>query len=401
MPQNKPEPKRLKRSRNAPAKGAMDSSPERISFGTEDAPSGYLRFLNEVKERIRTARLRAAMSANRELITLYWQIGKGIVERQRSAGWGKSVVERLSRDLKSEFPDCSGFSPQNIWFMRAFYLCWTEGAENLLQPVREIRSGEPADEAHGVEQDNPPGPVLQIPWGHNIHLMTKLANPAQRLWYARKALEHGWSRAVLVHQIESGLYERQGKAVTNFRRVLPSARSDLAGQALKDPYVFDFLTMTDEKMERDLERGLVENVRKFLMELGVGFAFVGSQYHLEVEGEDFYIDLLFYHLSLRCFVVIDLKMGAFKPEDAGKMGFYLSAVDDRLRRPGDNGSIGIVLCRSRKRLIAEYALRNIIAPIGVSEYRLTRDVPEELRRSLPSVEEIERRLRDGRGRGMK
>jgi predicted nuclease of restriction endonuclease-like (RecB) superfamily len=355
-----------------------------IAHGNADAPRGYFRFLDEVKERIRKARLRAAMSANGELIGLYWQIGKSIVERQRKAGWGKSIVERLSRDLRLEFPGCTGFSAQNIWKMRAFFIAWTDEVSNLSQPVREL------------DGRNLPSVVSEIPWGHNTELIFKLKEPSERLWYARKAIEHGWSRAVLVHQIESGLYERHGKAVTNFSRALPPARSDMAGQALKDPYVFDFLAMTDEKLERDLERGLVENVRRFLLELGVGFAFVGSQYHIEVEGEDFYIDLLFYHLALRCFVIIDLKTGAFKPEDAGKMGFYLSAVDDRLRRAGDNESIGIVLCKSRKRLIAEYALRNIIAPIGVSEYRLTREVPAELQKSLPTVEEMERRLKDGK-----
>jgi len=354
-----------------------------------DAPPGYRQFLEDVKERIRTARYKAAMSANKELIGLYWQIGKGIVERQTTDGWGRSVVERLSRDLQSEFPGNVGLSPQNIWHMRSFYLAWAGNARFLPQAAGEL-------DGRGIPQV-----LLEIPWYHNVVLVEKVKDPEERVWYARHAHEHGWSRAVLVHQIASGLYERQGKAVTNFERALPPARSDPAGQALKDPYVFDFLAMTDEKLERDLERGLVENVRKFLMELGVGFAFVGSQYHLEVEGEDFYIDLLFYHLALRCFVIIDLKTGPFRPEDAGKMGFYLAAVDDRLRRAGDNESIGIVLCKGKKHLIAEYALRNMTAPIGVSEYRLTRDVPVDLQRGLPSVEEMERRLRDGDGRRRK
>ncbi len=354
-----------------------------------EAPHGYRQFLDDVKERIRTARYKAAMSANKELIGLYWQIGKGIVERQTTDGWGRSVVERLSRDLRSEFPGNIGLSPQNIWHMRSFYLAWAGNARFLPQAAGEL-------DGQGIPQV-----LLEIPWYHNVVLVEKVKDPAERAWYARNAHEHGWSRAVLVHQIESGLHERQGRAVTNFKRALPPARSDLAGQVLKDPYVFDFLALTDEKLERDLERGLVENVRKFLMELGVGFAFVGSQYHLEVEGEDFYLDLLFYHLALRCFVIIDLKTGPFRPEDAGKMGFYLAAVDDRLRRVGDNESIGIVLCKGKKRLIAEYALRNMTAPIGVSEYRLTRDVPVDLQRSLPSVEEMERRLRDGDGRRMK
>jgi predicted nuclease of restriction endonuclease-like (RecB) superfamily len=237
-----------------------------------------------------------------------------------------------------------------------------------------------------------PRAIAAIPWGHNTELLFKLKDPATRLWYAQKTIEHGWSRAVLVHQIESGLHERQGKAVTNFARTLPPPQSDLAQQTLKDPYLLDFLTLSDEAAERELERSLVEHIRTFLLELGVGFAFVGSQYHLEVEEEDFYIDLLFYHLRLRCFVVIDLKMEAFKPEFAGKMNFYLSAVDDQLRHPDDKPSIGIILCKKRKKLIAEYALRNSISPIGVSEYKLTRAVPAEIRASLPSIKELEREL---------
>jgi predicted nuclease of restriction endonuclease-like (RecB) superfamily len=240
--------------------------------------------------------------------------------------------------------------------------------------------------------------MKQIPWGHNSELLDRLQDSARRLWYARKTMEYGWSRAVLVHQIKSGLYERQGGAVTNFDAALPPAQSDLAKQAIKDPYVFDFLTMSGDAAERDLERGLIAQIRKFLLELGVGFAFVGSQYHIEVAGDDFYIDLLFYHLRLRCFVVIDLKAGAFKPEDAGKMSFYLAAVDDTLRHRDDTSTIGIILCGTKKRLIAEYALRNMSAPIGVSEYRLATTLPEDLKGNLPSVEELESELRKPRDR---
>jgi predicted nuclease of restriction endonuclease-like (RecB) superfamily len=240
--------------------------------------------------------------------------------------------------------------------------------------------------------------MRQIPWGHNLELIFKLKDRARRLWYAQKALEHGWSRAVLVHQIKSRLYERQGAAVTNFDTVLPPAQSDLAKSTIKDPYVFDFLTMSADAAERDLERGLVEHIRKFLLELGVGFAFVGSQYHIEVAGDDFYVDLLFYHLRLRCFVVIELKAGEFKPEDAGKMSFYLAAVDDTLKHHDDKPTIGIVLCGTKKRLIAEYALRNMSAPIGVSEYRLATTLPEDLKGNLPSVEELESELRKSRDR---
>ena len=260
-----------------------------------------------------------------------------------------------------------GFSRANLLYMRAFAEAYTD--RSIVQQV-----------------------AGQIPWFHNVVLITKIKPPATRLWYAQQTIEHGWSRAVLVHQIESGLHERQGQAVTNFKKTLPPPQSDLAQQVLKDPYVFDFLTIAEDARERELERGLLDHIQKFLLELGVGFAFVGSQYHLEVEGEDFYLDLLFYHLRLRCFVVIDLKMAPFKPEFAGKMNFYLAAADEQLRHAGDQPSIGIILCNSRKKLIAEYALRNTQTPIGVSEYQLTRAIPAELKSSLPSIKDLEKEL---------
>lgn len=330
-------------------------------------PFGYGPFLEGLKERIRNARVKAALAVNRELVLLYWDIGRRIMQRQESEGWGARVVDRLAQDLRRAFPDMRGFSRANLLYMRAFAAAYPD--EAIVQQV-----------------------AGQIPWFHNVILIERVKDSAARLWYARKTIEHGWSRAVLIHQIGSGFYERQGKAVTNFARTLPSPQSDLAQQALKDPYIFDFLSLSDDAAERELERGLLEHIRKFLLELGVGFAFVGSQYHIQVQGEDFYIDLLFYHLRLRCFVVIDLKMEPFKPEFAGKMNFYLSAVDVQLLHPGDNPSIGIILCKTRKRLIAEYALRNMKAPIGVSEYRLTRAVPADLKSSLPTIKELEKEL---------
>jgi predicted nuclease of restriction endonuclease-like (RecB) superfamily len=343
-------------------------------------PAGYPALLDELKRRIRAVQLKAAISVNRELIALYWHIGKSITERQRTEGWGKSVVDRLARDLQSEFPGVSGFSPQNIWYMRAFYLGWTEDVRNLQQPVGEL------------DGQNLPQPVAEIPWGHNIQIITKVKGPAVRLWYAQQALEHGWSRAVLVHQIESDLFKRQGKAVTNFEATLPPPQSDLAQQVLKDPYNFDFLTLAADARERELEQGLLAHIRKFLLELGAGFAFVGEQHHLEVGGEDFYIDLLFYHLRLRCFVVIDLKMEPFKPEFAGKMNFYLSAVDGLLRHKDDQPSIGLILCKEKNRLVVEYALRDTHKPIGVSAYRITQRLPQRLKGSLPTVEQLEAEL---------
>lgn len=343
-------------------------------------PSGYHDFLEDLKNRIRAAQVKAALSVNRELIRLYWDIGRSIIERQRTEGWGKAVVERLASDLQKAFPGIGGFSPQNVWYMRAFYMAWTEEVRKLQQPVGEL------------DAQNLPRAVAEIPWGHNLQLLSKLKTPDLRLWYAKMAVEHGWSRAVLVHQIESGLYERQGKALTNFKRTLPPPQSDLAQETIKDPYTFDFLTLGPKARERDLEQGLLDHLQRFLIELGVGFAFVGRQVHMEVGNEDFYIDLLFYHLRLRCYVVIELKTGAFKPEYAGKMNFYLSAVDDRLRHKDDQPSVGIILCKSKNHLIAEYALRDANKPIGVAAYKLTKALPEKLKGTLPSPEELEEEL---------
>jgi predicted nuclease of restriction endonuclease-like (RecB) superfamily len=344
-------------------------------------PPGYAELLEDLKTRIQRAQVRAAVAASRELIRLYWDIGWEIVQRQEQEGWGKTVVQRLAADLQREFPGVAGFSPQNIWYMRAFYLAWTEDVAKLQQPVGEL------------DGQNVPQVVGEIPWGHNLQLLAKLKDPKQRLWYARKTVQHGWSRAVLVHQIELDLYSREGRAITNFSETLPAPQSDLAQQALKDPYVFDFLTLADEARERELQRSLLEHLRGFMLELGVGFAFVGSQHHLEIEGKDYYIDLLFYHLKLRAFVVIDLKVEEFKPEFAGKMNFYLSAVDDRLRHPDDQSSIGIILCKARNRVTVEYALRDARKPIGVSEYRLTEVLPHELKSSLPTIEQLQEELK--------
>lgn len=347
-------------------------------------PMGYPEFLEDVKSRIRAAQVKASLSANRELILLYWDLGKSIVDRQRNEGWGKSVVERLSHDLQTAFPGVGGFSPENVRRMRAFYLAYTEGAAIQSRAVTEL---------DGI---NPPRVVTEIPWGQNQELLFKLKDPVQRLWYAKMTIEHGWSRPVLVHQIEAGLFERRGKAVTNFKRTLPPPQSDLAEQALKDPYTFDFLTLAADAKERDLEQGLLDHIQKFLLELGVGFAFVGRQVHMEVEGDDFYLDLLFYHLRLRCYVVIELKNTPFKPEYAGKMSFYLSAVDDRLRHKDDQPSIGMILCKSHKKLIAEYALRDSHKPIGVSAYKLTKALPEKLKGTLPTIKDLEAELGDGK-----
>jgi len=331
-------------------------------------PEGYDEFLRGLKERIRTAQVKAALAVNRELVLLYWRIGQDILERQRQSGWGSKVIDRLAADLRNAFPEMSGFSPRNLKYMRAFAEAWPD--EGFVQQV-----------------------AAQLPWFHNCTILDKVKNLAERIWYAQQTIENGWSRNILIHQIESNLFHRKAKAITNFAKTLPAPQSELAQQIVKDPYNFDFLSLGAEAKERDLERGLIAQLQKFLLELGVGFSFVGSQYSIEVDGEDFFIDLLFYHLKLRCFVVIDLKMDQFRPEYAGKMNFYLSAVDDLLKHSSDQPSLGIILCKTKKKMVVEYALRDTSKPLGVAEYRITAALPEWLKGNLPSIEDLEAELR--------
>ena len=361
-------------------------------------PAGYAKLLADLKARVRAAQLRAAVSVNRELILLYWDIGKIIVEAQKTKGYGKQVVERLADDLQKEFPGTAGFSPQNVWFMRSFYLAWLATPQKLSPVVRESKTAILSQPVRESAASAPPAPISELPWGHNRLLLTKLDTPAIRLWYAHKVIEHGWSRAMRTHHIETQLHKREGKAVTNFQRTLSPPQSDLAEQTLKDPYNFDFLTIRSDARERDLEEGLLDHIQKFLLELGVGFAFVGRQYHMEISGQDYYFDLLFYHLRLRCYVVIDLKMKAFEPEFAGKMNFYLSAVDDQLRHADDKPSIGLLLCKERDQLTVEYALRDLKKPIGVAQWqtKLVESLPRNLKGSLPTVAEIEAELHNAR-----
>lgn len=332
-------------------------------------PPNYVQFLTDLKSRIRSAQLKAAVSVNQEMILLYWQIGADILIRQKEEGWGAKIIDRLAADLRLEFPEIKGFSTRNLKYMRAFAEAYPEKTI-----VHQLGA--------------------QIPWRHHCVLLDKISSHDERVWYIRKTIENGWSRDVLVHQIESGLYQRQGKALTNFERTLPKAQSELAHQILKDPYSFDFLGLGEEAKERELEDALLAHLSKFLLELGLGFAFVGRQYHLEVGGEDFYIDLLFYHLRLRCFIVIELKIGEFQPEYAGKMNFYLSAVDDLLREFKDQPSIGLILCKTKNRVVVEYSLRDTSKPIGIAEYRLTSVLPEELKNNLPDSNALESQLAD-------
>lgn len=331
-------------------------------------PANYSQLLNALKADIRQARQRATISANAELLRLYWQIGKTVLTQQENAGWGAKVIDQLAVDLRSEFPEMKGLSPRNILYMKQYAVTFPD-LDQITQP-----------------------PVAQLPWSHQVILMDKVKGDEERLFYMAKALEHGWSRDMLSLQIKSGLHQRQGKAITNFDSRLPAPQSDLAQQLTKDPYLFDFLTLSDDYQEKDLENALTDHITKFLLELGAGFAFVGKQYHLEVSSQDFYLDLLFYHLKLRAYVVIELKRGAFKPEYTGKLNFYLSVVDDQLKTELDQPSIGLLICQDKDKVIAEYALKDINKPIGISEYRLTEHIPSNLKGTLPTIEDLEREL---------
>ena len=348
----------------------MSQSRNDVPASLTSPPDGYADWLADLKGRIHSAQQRTTLAVNRELVLLYWQIGRDILARQAKQGWGTRVIERLAHDLRVAFPEMKGFSRANLMYMRAFAEAW---------PVAEI-----------VQQA-----VGQLPWGHNLVLLTRLKDPQQRLAYAQSAITHGWSRNVLNIHIETRLLERSGKAVTNFDASLPKPQSDLARESLKDPYRFDFLGISGEAGEREIENALVKHVTEFLLELGAGFAFVGKQVLLNVGGDEFFIDLLFYHLKLRCYVVIELKGGKFKPEHLGQLGFYLTAVDAQIKHPQDSPTIGLLLCKNKNKVVAEYALRDNTQPIGVAEYQLVESLPPELLTSLPSIEQIERELAGG------
>lgn len=366
-------------------------------------PENYSAILTRLKDDVRVSRSRAALAVNRELIGLYWRFGQAIVEQQETAGWGRNVVERLAADLKGAFPDMRGFSPTNLWVMRKFYLDWTEAGRawpsvlhdlGALPALPILPNISPALNAkqHGVEILAQL--VRELPWGHNRLLIHRIKNHAERLWYLYKSIIHGWSRNVLAIQLDSALHHRQGKAVTNFPTNLPAPDSDLAIQTLKDPYIFDFLGLGDEAKERDIERGMLEHLKRFLLELGDGFALVGQQYRISVGEKDYYVDLLFYHIQLRGYIVVEVKAGAFEPAYIGQLNHYLSALDDKLRREGDNPTIGLLLCRDKDRIDVEYALRGLSQPMAVADYRLTKAIPQELEGVLPSIEDIESELED-------
>jgi predicted nuclease of restriction endonuclease-like (RecB) superfamily len=348
----------------------------KIQKKSEVSLNEYAETLTDLKKQIQEARLKAISSANNEMIRLYWNIGKTIAQRQERSRWGTSVIEKLAKDLQNAFPGIKGFSRANLFHMRAFYLAYGKS----LDPTRQIDSL----------------PFFNLPWWHNIILLTKLKDDTQRLWYAKQALECGWSQNFLEDWIKSDLYSRQGKAITNFQVTLPKPHSDLAEQSLKDPYCLDFLTLADGYREKELEQALTDNIQKLLLELGKGFAFVGRQVNLRMSDADYYVDLLFYNYKLHCFFVVELKNTSFKPEYAGKMAFYLAAVDHCLKTESDNRTIGMILCRSKDKLTVEYALKYNVSPIGISTYetQLIEKLPKELVSSLPTIEEIEAELEE-------
>ncbi|HWB12773.1 MAG TPA: PDDEXK nuclease domain-containing protein [Pirellulales bacterium] len=358
-------------------------------------PADFPRLLNEIKDRIQHAQTRAVLAVNSELVHLYWDIGRIIDARQQREGWGAGVIPRLAHELANELPEEKGFSERNIKSMLAFYRAYPDPAQFVQQAAAQLPTPrkrlqvaarlEPAEKVQQSAAQLPASILWSIPWFHHVVLMTKVKDMSSRLWYMQQTLANGWSRNVLLLMIKSEAHTRQGRAVTNFERVLPAPRSDLVRQTLKDPYIFDFLTLEEPFHERELETNLLHQLERFLLELGQGFAFVGRQYYLQVGDREFYIDLLFYHLKLRCFIVIDLKKGEFKPEYAG-------VVDDKLRHGSDQPSLGLILCQDRNHIVAEYALRGADKPIGISEYELTRALPPSLKSALPTVEEIEAEL---------
>jgi predicted nuclease of restriction endonuclease-like (RecB) superfamily len=359
----KPVPERRSRGRT------RDDATLPIPPPKAEMPDDYGATLADIKRRVQTQRLRVVVSANAAMVELYWDIGRTILDRQRNAGWGAKVIDRLSADLRESYPDMQGFSPRNLKYMRAFAAAWPDAT--IVQRV-----------------------AAQLPWRQNMVLLDRLDDLETRLWYGQRALEQGWSRDILNLQIDNRAHERAGKAISNFTKTLPPADSDMAEQVFKDPYLFDFLGTADPRRERGLERALIDHIQRFMLELGTGFAFVGRQVHLEIGDQDFYLDLLFYHLKLRRFVIIDLKMVPFEAAFVGQLNLYLSATDDLLRHPDDKPTIGLLLCRSNNKLIVEYALRDLDKPIGIAQWttRLVDSLPKDLEGSLPTVAQIEAEL---------
>ena len=347
----------------------------------------YQSWLNEIKDKIYTLQIKAAIVVNSEMLAFYWNLGKNILEKQAIKNWGEAVVEQLSRDLQAEFPEMKGFSRSNLFYMKKWYLFYNEQLEKVQQPVAQNVLPSEINSSEKIQQL-----VGQIPWGHNILIITKINNIEEALFYINETILNGWSRAVLRIQIETDLYSRQGKAITNFYNTLPKPQSDLANQTLKDPYIFDILTVRKEADERDIENQLTKHITKFLLELGAGFAFVGRQYKVQLSEKERYIDLLFYHLKLKCYVVIELKAGEFQAEHTGQLAIYIAAIDKTLRTESDNPTIGLILCKKHDKIEAEYLLNVLKQPIGIAKYEFSKAIPEKLKSELPSIEDIENEL---------
>ncbi len=339
--------------------------------------SDYKNWLQTLKGKIQQSQIKAAIQVNSELLRLYWQIGKAIVEKQAKAKWGDGFLQTLSADLCKEFPTMKGFSYRNLKFIRQWYLFYNQEFLIRKQLVSQLEAS-----------------LFSIPWGHHIMIMQRCKSIQEALFYVHKTIENHWSRSVLEHQIALNLYARQGKAITNFQQQLPATASDLAQELTKDPYVFDFLSMTEGYTEKELQQYLEDHMTKFLLELGKGFCFYGKQVHINVGGDHFYIDLLFYNAHLHCYVVVELKTTKFKPEHIGQLKFYVTAVNKQLRTEGDNPTIGLLICKDKNDIVAEYTLEEIHNPIGVSSYKLFDELSKGFQSSLPSIEEIEKQLID-------
>lgn len=342
----------------------------------------YKQWLISLKGKIRNSQFKAAVQVNETLLRLYWDMGREITDRQKNTRWGSGFLLQLSKDLHTAFPDMKGFSLRNLKYIRLFYQFYEK---NSSAPQSSFQSGQ-----QPVAQL--PNAIFKIPWGHHVVLMSKCKSLQEALFYVQKTMDGNWSRSVLLNMLDRGLYEAGGKAVTNFSKNLPIPQGDLAQQTLKDPYVFDFLTMREKFDERDLEDALVKNITRFLLELGTGFSYVGRQVRIEVGDQEFFMDLLFYHLKLRCYVVIELKTTPFEPENLGQLGFYVTAVNEQMRHPSDAETIGLLICKEKNKVVAEYALKGTTQPLGISEYRLSRLLPDEVKSSLPAIEEIEYEL---------
>ena len=363
----------------------------------------YSVWLKELKNKVRLVQIKAAVKVNSELLQFYWELGADIVEKQATAKWGDGFLKQLSIDLSSEFSDMKGFSLSNLKYIKQWHLFYLQEIEKSQQAVGQFSSqallhSEKSFAQQSVSQFEPKigqqavAQLTQIPWGHNIAIISKCKHLDEAIFYVQKTIQNSWSRSVLIHHIESDLFKREGKAINNFKATLPEPQSDLAIETLKDPYNFDFLTLTEKHNEKELEDSLINHVTHFLLELGAGFSYLGKQYKLEVSGDEFFIDLLFYHVKLHCYVVVELKAVKFKPEFAGKLNFYVSAVDGILKSEKDDTTIGILICKSKNDTVVEYALKDVHKPIGVSEYMITKNLPDEFRSSLPSIEEIEAEL---------